>query len=484
MIYRLIVLNGPAKGQHITVDPEPVTIGRDPSCGIVLPDNEMALQHARLEQREDDLFVTDLGSMHKILLNKHETLNARLKHGDIIELGRTRLLVQAVVRAEVNSSEEDPAALQRRGRKRKLALAASVLLLAGVSFAIMNSGKQDDVAPIAIKAPAASAVEVAMIAPVPVGPPEPAVVAIEPAPDASSAAPIDDELKKIRADLSSIQQHIQELNATSRIIGESAEVNEPAPVNDIESAMKAARDAIAAEQFDEAQLILEHLQIEHPDHLPAYQLRADLYERMGMPGKARDQWTGILQRTAESELYRKAVTERIRLGRSESQGSISAHDAVRIQSIEQARFRETTDYDEMRTIKIQLSYNRQLGPIDPNAVRLVLYFFEQDVDTQQIALSKAQPYAQANLTSLRDEAGDMFACTVNYVAPSGYYARDHNTSRQRYYGFIARLHYFDQLVDEQARPPKLLDPAIMEAAGLAMQTAGNDASDILTPASN
>jgi len=482
MIYRLIVLNGPAKGQHITVDPEPVVIGRDPSCGIQLPDNEMALQHARLEQRDDDLFITDLGSMHKILLNKHETRQSRLKHGDIFELGRTRLLVQAVVRAEVHSAEEQPAELQHRGRKRKLALAASILLLAGVSFAIINSGRDEAETPEPVTAVEAGPVVNEAIAV------ETTEAGIDPeAPQAAgivNPVPLDDELKRIREDLSSIQQHIQELNATSRIIGESAGTAGLPPVDDVDSAMKAAREAITAGKFDEAQLILEHLQLEYPDHLPGYQLRAELFEQMGMPGKAREQWTAILQRTAESELYRKAVTERIRLSRSESQTSISAHDALQIQSIDQMRFRETSDYDEMRSIKIQLQYKRQLGPIDPNAVRLVLYFFEQDVDTKHIALSKAQPYAQAVVNVPSEENNDLFVCTVSYVAPSGYYSRDHNTSRQRYYGFIARLHYFDQLVDEQARPAKLLDPAIMEAAGLAMHTAGSGSSDILAPASN
>jgi len=122
-----------------------------------------------------------------------------------------------------------------------------------------------------------------------------------------------------------------------------------------------------------------------------------------------------------------------------------------------------------------------MGPIDPKGVRLLVYFFEQDLDTRRINLSRVQPFAEANLSALHQESRDTFIFTVSYVAPKGYYARDHNTSRQRYYGFIARLHYFDQLVDEQARPPKLLEPAILEAAGLALHTANHGAPGALPP---
>ena len=86
MIYRLIVLTGPLKGQRITVDPEPMTIGRQEECDIQLPDNEVALHHARLEHRGAELFIRDLGSMNKVILNKREVQETRLKHGDILEL--------------------------------------------------------------------------------------------------------------------------------------------------------------------------------------------------------------------------------------------------------------------------------------------------------------------------------------------------------------------------------------------------------------
>lgn len=78
-----------------------MTVGRGTDCGLVVPDPEMALQHAIFEHRETGLFVRDLGAMGRVLVNRRETREARLKHGDIVELARTRLLVQAVVQSEV-----------------------------------------------------------------------------------------------------------------------------------------------------------------------------------------------------------------------------------------------------------------------------------------------------------------------------------------------------------------------------------------------
>ena len=102
MLFRLIVLTGNLKGQRITVGNDPITIGRDPACGICVSDAEVATQHAVLEHNElTGLQIKDLGSMNRVLVNNHEIREAHLKHGDIIELGRTRFLVQASVETDL-----------------------------------------------------------------------------------------------------------------------------------------------------------------------------------------------------------------------------------------------------------------------------------------------------------------------------------------------------------------------------------------------
>ncbi|TAN37798.1 MAG: FHA domain-containing protein [Verrucomicrobia bacterium] len=100
MLYRLHILTGPLLGQQITVEPAPMTAGQAADCNILIPDPELAQHHAIFEHRDDGLFVRDLGAMGRVLVNRRETHSAKLKHGDTVELGRTRLLVQAVVQAE------------------------------------------------------------------------------------------------------------------------------------------------------------------------------------------------------------------------------------------------------------------------------------------------------------------------------------------------------------------------------------------------
>jgi len=489
MIYRLIVLTGPLKGQRITVDPEPMTIGREDGASVVLPDDEVAMRHAQLEQRGEALFVHDLGTMNKIILNKREIQAARLKHGDILELGRTRLLVQAVVQAEVQSAPNQAIPHIHRGGKRKLAVAASILLIAGVAFALIHTLSSSD-HELTDSTELPPVIDFISVNEPPSETPDDETTLAT----GEEKPAIDSELRRIREDISFIQEHLRNINNSAQLAAAEDDGSEPSTeltvdgvnIDSIESIMSAVQKAMAASDFAQADLLLDHMRIEHPDYLPAYEARAHLYEAWGLPGKAREQWTSILQRTVESDLYRKAHAERIRLSRAESQRLISAHDAVRIHSIDQTRFRETVDYDEMRTVTIRLNYNRDLGPIDPDGVRLLVYFFEQDIDTRQIALSHLQPYTEANMSALHHDIKDQFTFSVSYVVPKGYYQRDHNTSRQRYFGFIARLHYFDRLVDEHARPPKLLEPAILEAAGLALHTARTDGAVelILNPASN
>ena len=88
MIYRLIFLSGPRTGERITITEEPMVVGRDADCAVTVPDLEVARKHAALQQKDDELFIRDLGSMNRILVNKREVREGRLKHGDEIELGR------------------------------------------------------------------------------------------------------------------------------------------------------------------------------------------------------------------------------------------------------------------------------------------------------------------------------------------------------------------------------------------------------------
>jgi hypothetical protein len=133
MLYRLIYLTGPRTGQRVTVETEPMTMGRSPECAVVLEDPEAAAQHAEIVHRGDAVFVRDLGSMHRILVNQREVTESRLKHGDQLEVARTRFLVQCCVQAEVRR------AAPPRRRLRRLVRTALPLLLAAAGLTFWRS---------------------------------------------------------------------------------------------------------------------------------------------------------------------------------------------------------------------------------------------------------------------------------------------------------------------------------------------------------
>ncbi len=57
----LVCQAGPLNGDRHTIDKE-IIIGRDPECGLVIPDRQVSRFHARLTQTEEGVLLEDLGS--------------------------------------------------------------------------------------------------------------------------------------------------------------------------------------------------------------------------------------------------------------------------------------------------------------------------------------------------------------------------------------------------------------------------------------
>jgi len=69
-----------------------IKIGRLQANDIVLPDPNVSRVHARIERRNKSFFILDLDSTNGTYLNEKRVTEAKLKDGDIIRLGSTRLL--------------------------------------------------------------------------------------------------------------------------------------------------------------------------------------------------------------------------------------------------------------------------------------------------------------------------------------------------------------------------------------------------------
>lgn len=81
--------------RRVAVTGEPIEIGRAADCGLVLADTRVSRHHARLRGRDGLLVLTDLGSTNGTYVNEQRVREVVLGAGDRIQLGETRLVVEA-----------------------------------------------------------------------------------------------------------------------------------------------------------------------------------------------------------------------------------------------------------------------------------------------------------------------------------------------------------------------------------------------------
>jgi ABC-type multidrug transport system ATPase subunit/pSer/pThr/pTyr-binding forkhead associated (FHA) protein len=93
-----VVLRGPRSreeasvlydGRRVPLGEEPITVGRDPACTLVLTSGLVSPVHARIERRDVAFLVTDLGSRTGTYLNGERFVGAarRLRSGDSVAIG-------------------------------------------------------------------------------------------------------------------------------------------------------------------------------------------------------------------------------------------------------------------------------------------------------------------------------------------------------------------------------------------------------------
>jgi pSer/pThr/pTyr-binding forkhead associated (FHA) protein len=83
------------EGASVEVGAAPVTVGRSPDNSLPLPADEYSsAHHARIELLRDGLWILDLGSTNGSFVNgKPIDGRARLRPGDVVRIGDTRLRV-------------------------------------------------------------------------------------------------------------------------------------------------------------------------------------------------------------------------------------------------------------------------------------------------------------------------------------------------------------------------------------------------------
>jgi DNA-binding winged helix-turn-helix (wHTH) protein len=82
----LIGQTGPLKGENWVLN-KPITIGREPTCEVVIPDRQVSHVHARLTPTSAGIVLEDLGSKNGIHRNGSPVVGrVTLQDGDILQI--------------------------------------------------------------------------------------------------------------------------------------------------------------------------------------------------------------------------------------------------------------------------------------------------------------------------------------------------------------------------------------------------------------
>ena len=97
LLYQLVTISGPYKDKLFPLEKDSVILGRSNKAGIVLVDDLVSREHARIYRQGVDSLVVDLGSANGIKVNgKKVTDPVSLNSGDIIEVGSSAFRFMAI----------------------------------------------------------------------------------------------------------------------------------------------------------------------------------------------------------------------------------------------------------------------------------------------------------------------------------------------------------------------------------------------------
>lgn len=88
----LVVVRGPNAGSRFLLDRDLTTVGRHPESHIFLDDVTVSRRHAEVVRRGGQLVLSDLGSLNGTYVNGDRVEEQRLATGDVLQVGRFKLL--------------------------------------------------------------------------------------------------------------------------------------------------------------------------------------------------------------------------------------------------------------------------------------------------------------------------------------------------------------------------------------------------------
>lgn len=104
MIAKFLVLEGPDQGKSYILRSRNI-IGRHPDCSFVLNDKGVSGNHCKVELvNQRDFVIADLNSSNGTYLNGKKILSEKLKPGDMLTLGKTKLIFQTESKGQDDST--------------------------------------------------------------------------------------------------------------------------------------------------------------------------------------------------------------------------------------------------------------------------------------------------------------------------------------------------------------------------------------------
>jgi Nif-specific regulatory protein len=89
---RLAAIAGPLKGTNFVLSEEDISIGREPSNQICVPDVSLSRRHCLIKSEGGQFEISDLNSLNGVFINGVPVKRHILEHGDQIKLGDSLFL--------------------------------------------------------------------------------------------------------------------------------------------------------------------------------------------------------------------------------------------------------------------------------------------------------------------------------------------------------------------------------------------------------
>ena len=86
-----VVRHGPNAGSSYRLDEKATSIGRHPDSDVFLDDITVSRRHVAVERDDGGYALRDVGSLNGTYVNRKRVDEARLTHGDEVQVGRYRL---------------------------------------------------------------------------------------------------------------------------------------------------------------------------------------------------------------------------------------------------------------------------------------------------------------------------------------------------------------------------------------------------------